>query len=144
MKLTNNEVRASLDLEVYGDADPAVTAQQASQAAIAVLQQDFDTRPSGGLKTQVRQVGKPTPGGKPAPVVTDEAAPPYEAEGEEAPATEPLAAETDAETPAAEPVASQPDEPPATETVAVESTSEVAAEEPPSTKARTRRASPSS
>ena len=41
-----------------------------------MLQQDFDTRPSGGLKTQVRQVGKPTPGGKPAPVVTDEAAPP--------------------------------------------------------------------
>jgi hypothetical protein len=127
---SNNEVHAGLDLQTYSDADPAATAQQASQAAVEVLQRDFETRPAGGLRTRVRQTGKATPGGKPKPV-TDKGTKPAEATAAEPPATEPVA--TEPEVPTAEPVAAEPGvEVPVTETEAVtaESTAERAPEQP--------------
>jgi hypothetical protein len=106
---SNNEVQARLDLEVYGNADPAGTAQQASQAAVEALQQHFETRPSGGLKTQVRQVGKAGPaaaaepvsdeGTKPTEVAAEE---PVTAESEPPGQTEGEAVETGPEPPVAE------------------------------------------
>lgn len=113
----NNEVNAGLDLEVYANADPAATAQQASQAAVDALQRHFETRPSGGLKTHVRQVGKAGPEGAAAPVKVNDGAKPAETTVAEPSETEPVSTEVTSDTealePAAEPAAA--DQPPVRE-----------------------------
>ena len=98
---TNNEVHAALDLEVYPDADPAATAQQASQVAVDALQQHFETRPSGGLRTQVRQRGKPQGKGKTEPAKTDETVKPGASPSDES-------AEPTREEPVVEPATEEP------------------------------------
>ena len=120
----NNEVNAGLDLEVYANADPAATAQQASQAAVDALQRHFETRPSGGLKTHVRQVGKAGPEGAAAPVISDQGAPSSKAADQGIPPAD----TAEVEPPATEPV---DDEPEAAEEAAQPVAEPVSAEEPP-------------